>query len=167
MARFPALLATLLLVLTAVVPAQEKESVTLRWKVPDGKAIGFKTSLQQVDPANAAALRIDMDKMSEMLRDASSELGAPIPKDLKLPPEKMKEFFESLKLPKEYSMTSVLKKLPKGTISYLLIPDKGIAPTGGPAEMQELLKKMSGTVQLRAEMTERRATASFCLQPTQ
>jgi hypothetical protein len=149
----------LLIILALAVPAiaQEAnidESVLLRWKVPYGKVIAFKTSMDPVDPQKENILEFNFEQLVE-----SKELPPGIRDKL------------IIKMPKEYSMTSILKPLPNGNISAKIIMGKASMPEASDSEMEkamiEMIKKMEGTVQLRGEITDSGKISSFYLEPKQ
>lgn len=139
-------------------PGQDQETVLLRWSVPAGKAIGFKASMQQGGAASSTGLQFDLDALTKMANtpEASKEMK-----------EKIKSFFEGFKLPKEFSMTTLLKRPPEGDISVLLIAGKLPGIQTPAPEFTEMLKKMEGTVQLRGQIDASGAITSFWLAPNQ
>ena len=136
--------------------ASDGEAVLLRWKVPDGKALGLKTAMFPVDPASTTLLRFDFKKLAE------GHGLPPIPDDA---------IATAFRMPQSYSMTTLLKPLPGGNLSAKIIVGDVQMPGGGGSEVEqttaELMKQMEGTVQLRGEITDSGQVASFWLEQKQ
>ncbi len=154
---------------SATAQSQNKgEGIRLRWVVAEGKAIAFRAAMQQVHPSNEEFIKFDWEMLLDWARDAGPKVApGPVPEVPREFPKELKEFFSGIKMPKEFSMTAVLKGLPNERISVKLIMDKGSAPQSGVEELNKFLKSMEGTVQLRGEINDAGGIESFYLQQNQ
>jgi hypothetical protein len=145
---------------------QQYGAVLLRWKVPQGKAIAFKTVMEPVDPANKEMFSLNFRTLLEAVsslaeRRADKDLGnRELPKELKDGLEKL-----TFPQPKSASITTILKALPTGNLSVKMIVNKIDVPPakadGFGAVIGKMMKEMEGTVQLRGEITPSGKVASF------
>lgn len=144
----------------------QNEKVSVKWKVPAGKALGFRANIQTNTDGTVSGLGIDMDQMMDEAKSLSKEFdkgGQTASEFLR----RLGAALDRMKKPKEYSMTSVLRGLPGEFISVVLIPDKVAAPPNAPQELADLMKQIEGSIQLRGEIDDRGRIESFFLQQRQ
>jgi len=135
--------------------AAKDQTVLLRWKVPEGKAIAFKSFMGPVDPKKDGVLKFNIGKLAE---------------GLGLPAEAREKTF-ALRLPKSASMVSILRGLPNRRLSVKMIVTQVAVPPPSGSKMEDLMadmmRRMQGTVQLRGEITDAGEVSSFYLQSRQ
>ena len=130
----------------------ERQDVQLRWKIPSEGYLAYKTSTSQLDP-NEKFFEFDKSQIFK-----NGEL-----------PEEAKRKLQSLKLPSQANLTSILTPTKEGNISVKIIVGKIDFSNNGeqPDEVKDLFKKMEGTVQIRGEISEQGEITSFYLEQKQ
>ncbi len=136
------------------------DAVLLRWNIPKGKAVAFKTAISPVDPSKDNVMKINLENMFDGISEDES------------PPEEItKALNRELRLPKDYSEVTILRGRDTDTISVAMIsgdfnppePAEGIADEA----YQKIIAQMEGSVQLRGDITPSGSIRTFYLESRQ
>jgi hypothetical protein len=126
----------------------EGKGTVLRWKVPEGQALGFRTDISPVDPKKEEGVQPDVNRMIEDFLGKDGAEKTPMP-DMK----------------GRGAMSTILKAAGGGNIAIQMVLGKLEMPEVDPKQAEEIKKKfaaMEGTVQLRAQ-TGRKTWWPCCL----
>ncbi|HET6442220.1 MAG TPA: hypothetical protein VFH53_07575 [Phycisphaerae bacterium] len=146
------------------------ETVLLKWKVPEGEAIAFKTTMEALDPESTKVdVRSMFDALARMLgvdeeEPQSARRGSEMDEEVL---KKMNEFFKSLQLPDTYSMTTVLTPRENGNLSVRMIMDPLPEEKSSDNPPEAFFRNMMKGVQLRGEITPLGKIASFYFETKQ
>ena len=127
----------------------EGKGTVLRWKVPEGQALGFRTDISPVDPKKEEGVQPDVNRMIEDFLGKDGAEKTPMP-DMK----------------GRGAMSTILKAAGGGNIAIQMVLGKLEMPEVDPKQAEEIKKKfaaMEGTVQLRAQMDAAGQVTSFYL----
>jgi len=152
---FSIVLAVLILAVPAIAEQKEiLEPVLLRWKIPKGKTIAFKTSMDPVDPNKENIIKFNFKQLAK---------GKRLSSDIR---DKL-----AVKIPTIYSMATTLKALRNKNLSVKVVigkaPEAELCESEMEKAMAEMMKKLEGTIQLRGEITDSGKLSSFYLEQKQ
>ncbi len=128
---------------------------SLNWKIDDGEVVAFKTAMNPVEDTESS-ISFDFDQLFT---------GNDIPIEAR-------QQLSDIKLPRVFSMISILESNSHENISVKMIVDEIDLPENEldneiSEGFNELMGKMKGTVQLRGELTPDGAISSFYLEQEQ
>lgn len=132
----------------------------LRWRVPKGKVFALKTAISSVDSSKDNAIKFNLEEMFKGMSEGDT------------PSEEIKKALNGeLRMPKDYSMVTVLKGEAKDTISIRMIMEDFDPPAQAEGlsgdTYQKLIDQMKGSVQLRGDITPSGSIRTFYLESKQ